>query len=143
MVSVVDITGNTKAVMHYTRYEEEIVHRYGIELQGWTYEKILNPSLLTSSLPPLMALRDALVAGTCKFVKLTAAKRKEREAAYMEKIKSGEIEVRKRKRRSDAGTSKGLKRARPEVDAADDDANSALKSQEFIEDSDATGDCSD
>jgi len=143
MVSVVDITGNMKAVMQYTQYEEEIVHRYGIELQGWTYEKIMNPSLLTSSLPPLMALRDALVAGTCKFVKLTAAERKERKAAHMEKIKSGEIEVRKRKRRSDAGTSKKSKRARPEVDAADHDANSALKSREYIEDSDAAGDPSD
>ena len=122
--------------MHYTRYEEEIVHRYGIELQGWTYEKIMNPSLLTSSLPPLMALRDALVAGTCKFVKLTAAVRKERKAAYMEKIKSGEIEIRKRKRRSDAGTSK--KRARSEADAAD--GANTHKSQEFIEDSDATRD---
>jgi len=58
------------------------VQRYGIELQGWTYERIMNPTLLSSSLPPLMALWDALVAGTCKFVKLTAAERKEREVAY-------------------------------------------------------------
>jgi hypothetical protein len=137
MVPVVDITGNMKAVMHYTRYEEEIVHRYGIELQGWTYEKIMNPSLLSSSLPPLITLRDALVAGTCKFIKLTARERKERETAYMEKIKSGEIENRKRKRRSDAGTSK--KRARSEGDATDGGANTH-KSQEFIEDSDAAGD---
>lgn len=68
-ICVVDITGNPNAVMQYTRYEEEIVQRYGIELQGWTYERIMNPSLLTSSLLPLMTLRDALVAGTCKFVK--------------------------------------------------------------------------
>ena len=79
--------------MNYSQYEEEIVQRYGIELQGWTYERILNPSLLSSSLLPLMTLWDALVAGTCKFVKLTAAERKEREAVYMEKIKSGEIET--------------------------------------------------
>ena len=142
---VVDTTGNPNAVMQYTRYEEEIVQRYGIELQGWTYERIMNPSLLTSSLLPLMTLRDALVAGTCKFVKLTAAERKERELAYMAKIKSGEVEVRKRKRRSDAGTRKKSKQAHTEADDrdtaddSDDNANHEkrkLKSQEVIEDSD-------
>jgi hypothetical protein len=92
--------------MQYTRYEEDIVQRYRIELQGWTYGRIMNPSLLSSSLPPLVALRDVLVEGTCKFVKLTAAERKESEVAYMAKIKSGEAEVRKRKRRSDTGTRK-------------------------------------
>jgi len=146
---LVDITGNPRAMMQYTRYEEEIVHRYGVELQGWTYEKITNPSLFSSSLPPLVALRDALVAGTCKFVKLTAAERKEREAAYMTKVASGEIEPRKRKRRSDAGVRKRSKRARKEDGATNDsdddeddddderDAPHAPKSQELIEDSDA------
>lgn len=128
--------------MHYTRYEEEIVQRYGIVLQGWTYEDIMNPSLLSSSIPPLKALWEALVAGTCKFVKLTAAEKKEREVAYMAKIKSGDIEVRKRKRRSDAGTRK-KKRSRSGVDADDDgnDGNDGPKSQETIDsDSDAAGD---
>ena len=127
-----------KAVMNYARYEEEIVQRYGIELRGWTYEKIMNPSLFTSSLPPLMTLRDALVEGTCKFVKLTAAERKERETAYMEKVKSGEVEVRKRKRRSDAGSRKKSK-----GNAADDVSRGTLKSREFIDDSDNAGDSSD
>lgn len=125
--------------MHYTRYEEEIVQRYGIDLQGWTYEKLMNPTTLSSSLPPLKALRDALIAGTCKFVKLTAAERKEREAAYMASIESGDIELRKRKRRSDAGTKKS-KRARndEERDEEQDDGDAPrnLKSKEFIEDSD-------
>ena len=93
---------------------------------------------MTLSIPPLKALRDALVAGTCKFVKLTAVERKEREVAYMAKIKSGEVEVRKRKRRSDAGTRK-KKQARSEVDAI----NGTAKSQEMIEDSDAVDDMYD
>lgn len=143
---LVGITGNPKAIMHYTRYEEEIIQRYGIELQGWTYEKIINPSLLSSSIPPLKTLLDALMAGTCKFVKLSASERKEREAAYMAKIASGEVEVRKRKQRSDAGVSKS-KRARIEGDAAasgGDEVNGdneegmlrCPKSHETIEDSD-------
>src|SRR6266567_5305466 len=116
---LVEITGNSKALMHYTRYEEEIVQRYGIELQGWTYEKLMNPSTLSSSLPPLKVLHDALVAGTCKFVKLTAAERKAREAAYMAKIALGEVELRKCKRRSDAGVRRKSKRARKNDGAND------------------------
>jgi hypothetical protein len=133
--------------MHYTRYEEEIVQRYGIELQGWTYEKLTNPSKLSSSLPPLKALRDALFTGTCKFVRLTAAERKKRDAAYMASIASGEVEVRKRKRRSDAGVKKS-KRARKdngtessendeEEEQEEGDAPHTAKSRETIEDSDA------
>ena len=139
---LVGITGNPKAIMHYTWYEEEIIQWYGIKLQGWTYEEIINPSLLSSSLPPLKTLLDALTAGTCKFVKLSASERKEREAAYMEKIASGQVEVHKRKRRSDAGVSKS-KRARIEDNAASgevdgDNKEGVLchpKSQEIIEDS--------
>jgi hypothetical protein len=135
--------------MHYTRYEEEIVQRYGIDLQGWTYEKLMNPSKLSSSLPPLKALRDALITGTCKFVKLTAAEKKKREAAYMACIESGEVELRKRKRRSDAGVRKKSKRARKEDGNKSDkesdedeeeqeegDAPRNPKSNEFIGDSD-------
>ena len=143
---LVEITGNPKATMHYTKYKEEIVQRYGIELQGWTYEKIMNPSLLSSSLPPLRALQDALMAGTCKFVKLSTSERKEHEAAYMAKVASGEVEVCKRKRRSDAGVRKRSKQARKDDAAAssgddvdEDNEDVALrltKSQETIEDSD-------
>jgi len=133
--------------MHYTRYEEEIVQRYGIELQGWTYETLVNPSTLSSSLPPLKVLHDALLAGTCKFVKLMAVERKAREAAYMAKIASGEVELCKRKRRSDAGIRKKSKRAHKDNDANDeenddddgneDEASHVPKSREIVEDSDA------
>jgi len=144
---LVEIMGNSTALMHYTRYEEEIVQQYGIELQGWTYEKLVNPSMLSSSLPPLKALHDALVMGTCKFVKLMAAERKVREAAYMAKIASGEVELRKRKQRSDVGVRKKSKwphkddgADNEEDDDNDDNEEEALhvpKSQEIIEDSDA------
>lgn len=111
--------------MQYTRYEEDIVQRYGIELRGWTYEKLINPSDLSSSVVPLQFLREAIITGTCKFVKLTAAERKVREAAYTARIASGEVQVRKRKRRSDAGTKKSSKRKKR------DDGN---KSDEIDED---------
>jgi hypothetical protein len=134
-------------MMHYTRYEEEIVQRYGIEIQGWTYEKLMNPSDLSSSLPPLKVLRDALMTGTCTFVKLTTAEKKKREAAYMASIASGEVEPRKRKRRSDAGIRKKSKRARKddgnksrdddeEEEEDEGDVSHIHKSAETIEESD-------
>ncbi|KAF8167517.1 hypothetical protein B0H34DRAFT_682178 [Crassisporium funariophilum] len=108
------------------------------------YEKLVNPSEFSSSLPPLKALHDALAAGTCKFVVLTSAEKKEREAAYMAKIASGDVELRKRKRRSDAGIRKRLKRAwkghlqngadnEEDDDDKDDSADDALYAPESVE----------
>lgn len=147
--SLVAITGNPKALMHYARYDEEIVQRYGIELQGWTYEQLVNPSTLSLSLPPLKELHDALVNGTCLFVKLSAAEKKAREAEYMAKIASGEVVSRKRKQRSDAGSRKP-KRARKDGRTVNSDSEGdgesdnngegtshPQKSPEHIENSDA------
>lgn len=145
------ITGNPKAMMQYTRYEEEIVQRYGIELQGWTYEMLVNPSTLSSSLPPLKTLHNALIAGTCKFVKLSAAEKEAREAAYLAKIASGEMELRKRKQRKDIGLKRKSKRARidgstnksddeEDIDNDEEEASHAVKSRPFIEDEDSNSD---
>lgn len=119
---LVEITGNPNAVMHYVRFEEDIVLRYGIDLVGYTYEKLVNPSLLSTSILPLKGLLDALENGTCKFVKLSAQERKKRQDTYNLKLTSGEIEPRKRKRRSDAG----VKRTRAKyahVGGADSDGD--------------------
>ena len=104
--SAVDITGNPKAMMRYVNYEEEIVIRYGIKLEGWTYENLKNPSELSSSLPPLRALSEAIDNGTCKFVKLTATEKKKFEQEFNAKVQTGEVTLRKRKIRKDAGKKK-------------------------------------
>jgi len=106
----VDITGNPKAVMRYINYEEEIVIRYGIKLEGWTYENFKNPSELSSSLPPLRALSEAIRNGTCKFVKLTAAEKKKFEQEFNAKVQTGQVILRKRKIRKDAGKKKAKRR---------------------------------
>jgi hypothetical protein len=43
----VEITGDEKAVMQYVNYDE-LIQKYGVELQGWTFEKLVNPSLLST-----------------------------------------------------------------------------------------------
>ncbi|PPQ81600.1 hypothetical protein CVT25_013392 [Psilocybe cyanescens] len=136
--NLVEITGNPHTVMHYLRFEEDIVLCYGIDLVGYTYKKLMNPSDLSTSLPPLKALLDSLENGTCKFVKLSAQELKKRRGAYNPKLISGEIEPHKRKRRSDAGG----KRARvdnaadrdEEEGESDIDAIEHPKNSEFIDD---------
>ena len=91
--------------MCYIDYEEKIVQRYGIELVGWTYEKFVNPSKLSTSLPGLQQLLNAINNGTCKFVKLTPLQLYEHRQALQKSISEGTVPAKKgRKPRKDRGT---------------------------------------
>ena len=91
--------------MHYVDYEEKVVQRHGIELVGWTYEKFVNPSELSTSLPGLQQLLDAINNGTCKFVKLTPLQLRERRQALQKNVSEGNVPAPKgRKPRKDRGT---------------------------------------
>ncbi|KAJ7695223.1 hypothetical protein B0H17DRAFT_1198912 [Mycena rosella] len=63
---LIDITGKPNAAMAYVNYEEYVVHRYGVELTGWTPDKWCSLSELTSSIPVLRMLLNALKAGGMK-----------------------------------------------------------------------------
>ncbi|KIL54458.1 hypothetical protein M378DRAFT_54725, partial [Amanita muscaria Koide BX008] len=99
------------ATMQYARYEEDIIHRYGVELVGWTFDKIVNPSQLSSSIGPLRELHDALKGGSCKFIQLEASEVKMRIATHREKIRTGKLPARQRKMRKDKGTTRRRKSA--------------------------------
>ncbi|KAF8222541.1 hypothetical protein L208DRAFT_1074497, partial [Tricholoma matsutake] len=58
------------AVMQYVNYDEAITQRYGVILEGWTFNRFVNPSEFSTSIPPLQTLLDALNNGSCKFTKL-------------------------------------------------------------------------
>ena len=103
--------------MQYVDYEEKIVQRYGIELVGWTFEKFINPSELSTSLSGLQQLLDAINNGTCKFVKLTALQLNERRQALQKNISEGNIPVPKgRKPRKDRGTKRRVENENGESD---------------------------
>ncbi|KAF8236919.1 hypothetical protein L208DRAFT_1078784, partial [Tricholoma matsutake] len=110
------------AVMQYVNYEEGIIQRYGdgIELTGWTYEKFVNPSELSTAVEPLHKLVDAINAGDCKFVKLTTEECRECLASYRAKIAVGELKARERKTRSDAGTKKRKRKAMNNISEDDE-----------------------
>ncbi|KAJ6464982.1 hypothetical protein C8R45DRAFT_755796, partial [Mycena sanguinolenta] len=59
--------------MAYVNYVEDIVLKYGIELIGWTPDKWCNPSELTTSLPVLRMLLNAIKNGDCKFQRLSSS----------------------------------------------------------------------
>lgn len=104
-IILAEITDNANATMHYSDYEEKIVQRYGVELIGWTYEKLVNPSELSSSLPGLCQLLDAINTGSCKFIKLTRTKLKERREERQKAIEDGTLPAPKtRKPHKDRGT---------------------------------------
>jgi hypothetical protein len=105
MVLPAEITDNANATMHYAEYEEKVVQRYGVELIGWTYEKLVNPSELSTSLPGLRQLLEAINAGSCKFIKLTQNQLKQRREEHQKAIESGSLPAPKtRKPRKDRGT---------------------------------------
>jgi hypothetical protein len=91
--------------MHYADYEEKVVQRYGVELIGWTYEKLVNPSELSTSLPGLRQLLEAINTGSCKFIKLTQDQLKQRREEHQKAIEDGSLPAPKtRKPRKDRGT---------------------------------------
>ena len=88
--------------MHYTDYEEKVVQRYGVELIGWTYEKLVNPSELSTSLRQLL---EAINTGSCKFIKLTQAQLKQHCDEHQKAIEDGSLPAPKMcKPRKDRGT---------------------------------------
>jgi hypothetical protein len=106
--------------MHYTDYEEKVVQCYGVELIGWTYEKLVNPSELSTSLPGLRQLLEAINTGSCKFIKLTQTQLKQRREEHQKAIDDGSLPAPKtRKPRKD----RGIKRKRTVNDKENEDEN--------------------
>lgn len=116
----VNITGDKKATMKYTEYEELIVLKYGIELQGWTYNKFMCPSLLSASLPSLQALLNAIDNGKCKFIKLTPVEVKMCHEERQKQITEGTIPVKQWKQCSNICTKRPWKKTRDSAVGADD-----------------------
>ena len=121
-----EITHNANATMHYADYEEKVVQRYGVELIGWTYEKLLNPSELSTSLPRLRELLEAINTGSCKFIKLSQSQLKQRREEIQKAIEDGSLPAPKtRKPRKDRGTKR--KRTDDDKENGDDRTQPASK----------------
>jgi len=111
-------------VLQYVNYDE-LIQKYGVELQGWTFEKLVNPSLLSTALPGLRRLLDAINNGDCKFIKLSPLEVKKRREELQKKQDEGIAPVKARKPRKDRGTkrprTKGNNKAVDHVEEEDND----------------------
>ena len=90
-------------------YEELIMLKYGIELQGWTFKMFKCPSDLSTSIQPLQELLNAINNGKCRFVKLTAVEVKRRREECQKQISDGTIAVKQQKQHSDIGKKRSCK----------------------------------
>lgn len=117
--------GNSTAAMQYVQYEEEIIHKRGVKLVGWTYDKIVNLSQMSSVLKLLSKLCNAIKEGQCKFVWLTQQEIKERIATYDDRIEKGEMQAWKCKTCKDKGKRCNI----PQASLSDEDNNDSEEGQ--------------
>lgn len=76
--------------MQYSQYVQRIVKPYNVGIVGWTHKTFASPSCLSEGEAEIQKLFNAILDGSCKFVKFSTdeerdAHIKEHEAA----IKSG------------------------------------------------------
>lgn len=103
-----NITNAKHLEMNYANYDEKIVIPYRIKLVGHPFG-VKNPSDITT-INDLRTLRAVLKSGDCKWVRLTQVE----VAAHTEDLEqrhtSGEAIGKARKKRSDAGVSRGSRK---------------------------------
>ncbi|KAG8698331.1 hypothetical protein FRC09_007290 [Ceratobasidium sp. 395] len=106
---LVSATGETKAVMSYQKYEDNIVGRYGIVLENWPFPVLHNLSEERASNSQLERLHNDLINDKIYFRKLTPDEINARSGQHSE---SGIAPATKaRAARSDKGKKRGPQKA--------------------------------
>jgi hypothetical protein len=102
--------------MNYANYNTSIVQAHKCKIIGWV-GPFINPSEI-SGMEQLRTLRDAWRSGSARWTRLSVAQVKVHMAEVAEQIERGDIIVKTRKRRSDAGQTRGGKRKRSDKENA-------------------------
>jgi hypothetical protein len=102
-----------KPLMNYENYERRVVENWGIVLHGWPLKKVVNPAK-AGARRDLDQLHEALMNGTCAWVKLTKEELVQRIENNCAREAAGEEVYKHRK----VSTHKKAARSR---DAIDDD----------------------
>ena len=126
-----EITSDKKALIQYANYEELVIQNYGVELQGWTFEKLVNPSLLSTLLPGLRCLLDAINSGDCKFTKLSPLEVKKHHEELQKKQNEGTAPVKTCKPYKDCGTKRPHRKGNKQgLEGDDNDDNKEQEEEE-------------
>ncbi|KAF7292671.1 hypothetical protein MIND_01165300 [Mycena indigotica] len=116
---LVAITGNPDAEIAYRWFEEDVVQRYDIVIDGWCGIPFDNPSAASTSLAKLRETVDGLRSGTIVFRKLTLAEAAERRKKWEADVAAGLVSAKSQKERSD----KGVPRKRKHAEMAEGEVN--------------------
>ncbi|KAI0697794.1 hypothetical protein BC835DRAFT_1413472 [Cytidiella melzeri] len=129
---LVEITGKETVKMNYVSFQEAIVERFHIILEGWPPGiPFVNPSELSDTLPPLQSIDDALTNGACKFVRISEAQVQARRERIAADVASGKMAPRKaRKPRKDAGVARGSRKAAASKDTVEEESESEDQEEE-------------
>ncbi|KAJ6544873.1 hypothetical protein DFH09DRAFT_1321729 [Mycena vulgaris] len=119
---LVDAARDPNAKMSYRWFEEDIVQRYGIVLEGWTPARFVNPSELSTSLVTLRTLLDAIKGGDCAFRRLDADEAVARRKEWDADVAAGKVIAKHRNERSDVGVPRKRRWEDEEAEAHEDDA---------------------
>ncbi|KAJ7257424.1 hypothetical protein C8J57DRAFT_1648487, partial [Mycena rebaudengoi] len=92
--------------MAYTWYEEDVVQRYNVIMEGWPAAPFINLSAMSTSLPNLRTLMHDLQTGECAFRKLLPAEAAERRKKWEANVAAGRIVAKHRAERCDKGSSR-------------------------------------
>ncbi|KAG6819850.1 hypothetical protein H0H93_007994 [Arthromyces matolae] len=106
------IVGNQNVVMHYEKYDVNVVERHSVIIRGWPVGLQFRSPAKITTMEDARMLRDALVSGECKWVKLTRQQRDDHMKERHEKLASGETAPKQRKKRADAGIPRGPQKRR-------------------------------
>ncbi|KAF8575477.1 hypothetical protein K439DRAFT_1623567 [Ramaria rubella] len=96
------VTGDNSLVMEWKWYEMKIVNEHQVELMGWPVKEF-DPHVLGVKDLELCMQALSELAPTCFWCKLSSNKLTERQNVVAKKKASGEIVMKHRKRRLDAG----------------------------------------
>ncbi|KAK7016039.1 hypothetical protein R3P38DRAFT_2542991 [Favolaschia claudopus] len=101
--NLVDVSKVSDARLAWKWFEEDVVQRYGVVLEGWTTERIMDPSLLSTSVTVIRKLLDAVKTGECAFRKLSREEAADRLKKWEEEVSAGKVIAKHRAPRCDAG----------------------------------------
>ncbi|KAG6852212.1 hypothetical protein C0991_001954 [Blastosporella zonata] len=113
--------------MSYKRYEVDITQTHGVVLRGWPEGLGFRSPAKITTIEDTRVLHDALTSGECVWVKLTCLEKESRAKDRRNKIASGEVVVKQRKKRSDAGKPRGPRKLKAGEKRLHEDDNNVDK----------------
>lgn len=106
--------------MQYSQYIQRIVKPYNVGIVGWTHKTFGSPSCLSEGEAEIQKLFNAVLDGSCKFIRFSTDE--EREAHIMEheaSVKSGTMVLVPPKLKGKKGKAKGKAKHSEVVDEED------------------------